>query len=120
MKHLQKFPTTPGDSITLGTIVAIGVKPDSGQFFVTFDSYGELRTYLIIDPDIAYSLISIFKKQTLNSSEPPPRFKELNARNDIKLDVIKEYPEREAEYRLYKKSDPNDFDSFEIKNSMHL
>ena len=44
---LQKLPKTEGDSVLLGLIVAVGIKPDKDKltYFVTFELNGELISY---------------------------------------------------------------------------
>ena len=85
MKHLQKFPKNDGDTILLGTIVALGVKTDTGEFFVTFDANGELKTYLVENPKLAQQFVGWFQQTSITYRSGTPVYPNLKRRNDIRL-----------------------------------
>ena len=100
MKHLQRLPKNTGDSILLGTMVAMGIKPDTHEIFASFDANGELMTYLIETPVVASSLFRIFREGILKNST---EFNALTLRNDLKIErMVKAY-------KLYSIDSPDSF-----------
>ena len=84
MKHLQQFPKSTGDRLVLGTIVAVGIKTDTGQFFATFECSGELKTYLVEDSRIAWTLDYLFRQQCFDSVHSiSTNFNNLKAKKDL-------------------------------------
>ena len=91
MKHLQKLPRTDGDSVLLGTIVALGVQPQNGEFFASFDCNGELVTYVIDSYSMAVFFNELLFERIVNSEDCLDKFEfefgDMTTREDIRCTV---------------------------------
>ena len=70
---IRKFPSTEGDIIMLGTLVALGVCPtnDKKSFtrFASFECNRELVSYEVADDGLFNSLFNILGSNELNLGE---------------------------------------------------
>lgn len=82
---LQKLPNTPGDVVTLGTLIAIGISPSNDKkscvLFVTLERNGELITYEVSDKSMWNTFT--MRLTELQSMAPHPEL----PRNDYRYTV---------------------------------
>jgi hypothetical protein len=82
---LQKLPITPGDVITLGTLVAIGISPAEDKrscvLFATLERNASLITYEVVDRSMWNTFIA--RLTELHSMSPHPEL----PRNDYRYTV---------------------------------
>ena len=89
MKHVQKLPKNAGDSVLLGTVLAIGIQPELNQVFVSFDCNGELVTYTIDNSYIVDYLYQKLHDRILNNDigNGGYKFDDLTQREDLRCEI---------------------------------
>jgi hypothetical protein len=67
---LQKLPKNDGDSIMLGTLVAVGICPVKKNFsvFASFEFNGELVSYELPNDELAEAFTNILASRVLRDS----------------------------------------------------
>ena len=111
MKHVQKLPKNAGDSVLLGTVLAIGIQPELNQVFVSFDCNGELVTYSMDNADIANNLYQKLRDRIIDSDlfSSHYKFVGLTQRDDLRCEV-----QDNKKIRIMPANNPGDYVDFSI------